>query len=358
MTTDSGPRPTRLSGHTEKEDVMAIETPRRQPTLDEVAERAGVSRSAASRVINNAPHVSRAKREAVQRAVQDLGYVPNATARALATNQVGAVVLAVSGDNPAMFAEPFFGQVIVGVNAVLEETDLELMLVLATSTRGQAKLEQVLRNRQADGVMLMSLHGDDPLAGLADRSHLPVVFGGRPLTFEPKYYVDADNRGGARLATEHLIDSGRTRIATITGSLDEGAGAARYRGYQEALAIAGLGSERVEPGDFTEESGVRAMSRLLERWPDLDSVFVASDTMAVGALKVLRQHGRAVPEDVAVVGFNDLAGARHTDPPLTTIHQPVEALGQEMGRMLLALMAGNDPSPLILPTRLVKRQSA
>lgn len=174
---------------------MATETPRRQPTLDEVAERAGVSRSAASRVINNAPHVSRAKREAVRRAIDDLGYVPNATARALATQQVGAVVLAISGDDPAMFADPFYAEVVVGVNSVLEETELELMLSLATSTRGQARLQQLLRTRQADGVMLMSLHGDDPLAALADQSAVPVVFGGRPLNFEPKYYVDADNRG-------------------------------------------------------------------------------------------------------------------------------------------------------------------
>ena len=178
-----------------------MDTSRRQPTLDEVAERAGVSRSAASRVINNAPHVSRAKREAVRRAVDDLGYVPNATARALATQQVGAVVLAISGDDPAMFADPFFAEVVVGVNSVLEETDLELMLSLATSTRGQARLEQLLRTHQADGVMLMSLHGDDPLAALADRASVPVVFGGRPLNFEPRYYVDAD----ARMALDRYL---------------------------------------------------------------------------------------------------------------------------------------------------------
>lgn len=336
---------------------MATEAPRRQPTLDEVAERAGVSRSAASRVINNAPHVSRAKREAVRRAVDDLGYVPNATARALATQQVGAVVLAISGDDPAMFADPFFAEVVVGVSAVLEETDLELMLSLATSTRGQARLEQLLRARQADGVMLMSLHGDDPLTALADRASVPVVFGGRPLNFEPRYYVDADNRGGARLAAEHLIAVGRTRIATITGSIDEGAGTARYKGFQDALAVAGLDSTRVAYGDFSEDGGSRAMAQLLVDHPDLDAVFIASDQMAIGALRVLREAGKSVPADIAIVGFNDLASARHTAPPLTTVNQPINALGREMARMLLALMAGEQPSPLILPTRLVVRDS-
>jgi DNA-binding LacI/PurR family transcriptional regulator len=333
-------------------------TPRRQPTLDEVAERAGVSRSAASRVINNAPHVSRAKREAVRRAVDDLGYVPNATARALATQQAGSVVLAICGDDPAMFADPFFAEVVVGINAVLEQTDLELMLLLATSSRGHARLEQLLRTHQAGGVMLMSLHGDDPLAKLADQSSVPVVFGGRPLTFEPRYYVDADNRGGARLATEHLVASGRRKIATITGRLDEGAGVARLQGFQEALAVAGLDNSLAEPGDFSEDGGAEAMTRLLARAPDLDAVFVASDQMAVGALRVLARAGRTVPADVALIGFNDIPAARHTDPPLTTVNQPIEALGREMARMLLTLVSGNTPTPLILPTRLIHRASA
>ncbi|MEV8372520.1 LacI family DNA-binding transcriptional regulator [Kribbella sp. NPDC056861] len=336
---------------------MTTETPRRQPTLEEVAERAGVSRSAASRAINNAPHVSRAKREAVQRAIDDLGYVPNATARALATQQAGAVVLAISGDDPAMFADPFFAEIVVGVNSVLEETELELMLSLATSSRGQARLEQVLRTRQAAGVMLMSLHGDDPLAALADNASVPVVFGGRPLNFEPRYYVDADNRGGARLATEHLVAAGRRRIATITGRLDEGAGMARLQGFQDALAVAGLDNSLIDHGDFSEEGGSLAMTRLLDRAPDLDGVFIASDQMAIGALRVLSKAGRSVPADVALVGFNDITSARHTEPPLTTVNQPIHALGREMAKMLLALMSGDQPSPLILPTQLVIRSS-
>ncbi|MFG1812468.1 LacI family DNA-binding transcriptional regulator [Kribbella sp. NPDC049174] len=331
---------------------------RRQVTLDEVAERAGVSRSAASRVINNAPHVSKAKREAVQRAVVDLGYVPNATARALATQQVGAVVLAISSDNPQVFADPFFAEVVVGVNAVLEETELELMLLLATSTRGQTRLEQLLRTRQADGVMLMSMHGDDPSAALADNADVPVVFGGCPVNFEPRYYVDADNRGGARLATEHLVAAGRTRIATITGRMDEGAGTARYKGYQEALAVAGLDARRVVHGDFSEDGGSRAMEELLAKHPDLDGVFIASDQMAIGALRVLKDAGKTVPGDVAIVGFNDITSARHTEPPLTTVSQPIQSLGREMARMLLSLIAGEVPTPLILPTRLIQRASA
>jgi DNA-binding LacI/PurR family transcriptional regulator len=329
----------------------------KQPTLDEVASLAGVSRSAASRAINNTQHVSRAKREAVERAVRELGYVPNPSARALVTNQVGAVVLALSNDDPAVYADEFFAQVILGISTALERSDTALMLVLAGAADGPAKIRQILRSRRADGIMLMSLHGDDPLARLAHQTAVPVVFGGRPLNGEPNWYVDTDNRGGARLATEHLIATEHRAIATITGPLDTDVARNRYLGFQEAMAVAGLDATRVDDGDFTEPSGAAAMTRLLAKHPDLDAVFAANDNMAAGALRTLRAQGRSVPDQVGVIGFDDVATARHTDPQLTTIHQPIQALGHEMARMLLALIAGDHPTPLILPTHLVQRGS-
>jgi len=336
-----------------------VETqPARRPTLDEVARRAGVSRSAASRALNNARHVSRATREAVEHAIQELGYIPNPTARALATQQAGAVILAVSHDDPAMFADPFFAQIIVGVSAALEATDTVLMLALASSGHGRERVERVLRSRRADGVMLLALRGDDPLYRLTEQLGLPVVVGGRPLHGEPTWYVDADNRGGARLATEHLIAGGRSRIATITGQLDTRAGADRLRGFQEATAVAGLDNTWIEQGDFGEDSGAQATARLLAAHPDLDALFAASDNMAAGALRTLKALGRSVPADVAVVGFDDLPIARHTDPPLTSVNQPIRALGREMAKMLIGLMDGERPTALILPTRLTVRESA
>ena len=332
--------------------------PKRPPTLDEVARLAGVSRSAASRVINHTGNVSRTAREAVEQAVRDLDYVPNPTARALATRQAGAVVLAVSHHDPALFADPFYAQVIAGVSAALERTDLVLMLSLADSAHGRARLEKLLRARRADGVMLMALHGDDPLDRLAGKLDLPVVYGGRPLNAEPDWYVDADNRGGARAVTEHLIVGGRRRLATIAGPADTQVGVERLRGFQEAAAVAGLEAIRTEHGDFTEDGGAAAMERLLRADPGIDAVFAASDNMAAGALRTLRAHGRTVPGDVAVAGFNDHLIARLTTPPLTTVYQPIRQLGREMGRMLLDLIDGERPSPLILPTRLVVRESA
>ncbi|GIF02438.1 LacI family DNA-binding transcriptional regulator [Paractinoplanes rishiriensis] len=337
---------------------MAASAPRRQPTLDEVAERAGVSRSAASRVINNAPHVSRATRDAVERAVKDLGYLPNRTARALATRQTGIVALAVSHDDPELFADPFFAQVIVGVSAALEETDLHLLLCLASSGRGRSRLTNLLNTRGVDGIMLMALRGDDPLTHIVRKSGLPAVYGGRPLHFEPQWYVDSDNVGGARLATEHLVGLGRTRIVTITGQQGTEVGEARHRGYREAMVMAGLTPYGEAAGDFTEASGAAAMTALLDRHPDLDAVFAASDNMAAGALRVLREAGRSVPAEVAVVGFDNLGIAGRTTPPLTTVHQPIQALGREMTRLLLGLIAGEDRTSIILPTRLVLRESA
>lgn len=333
-------------------------TPRRMPTLDEVAARAGVSRAVASRAINNVPHVSRAKREAVERAVRELGYVPNSTARALASSKVGAVVLAASSDETGLFADPFFAEIIVGVSAALEETDLQLVLVLANTQRGRGRLQQMVRSRRADGIMLMALRGDDPLGRLAEDAGMPVVFGGLPLSGEPRWYVDADNRGGARLAADHFVRAGRTRPVMITGQVDSRVSVAREQGFAEGLALAGVPLLGVSSGAFQVEGGAEAMEQLLDAKPQLDAVFAASDGMAIGALQALRRRGRRVPEDVSVIGYDDLAGARHANPPLTTVRQPVRALGHEMARMLVSAINGQDPSPLILPTRLTVRESA
>ncbi|GAA2704120.1 LacI family DNA-binding transcriptional regulator [Actinoplanes palleronii] len=329
----------------------------RQPTLAEVAHLAGVSTGTVSRVINNSPNVGAKSRRAVETAVRELGYVPNLAARSLATQRSGAVVLAISSDDSALFANQFFAEIITGVNMMMEESELDLTLIMAASDKGRGRLARVLQARGAAGVMLLAVRENDPLLKIAEGGGVPVVYGGRPLGDPPRWYVDADNRGGARQAVEHLVSTGRTRIATITGPLDQYAGTARYLGFREALALAGLGDQRVAHGDFGEASGAAAMTRLLAEHPDLDAVAVASDAMAAGALGVLHERGIEVPGRVAVVGFSDVVTARYTRPALTTVHQPIVALGREMTRMLLALIRGEQATPLILPTELVIRDS-
>ncbi len=328
------------------------------PSLEEVAHRAGVSRSAASRALNNAPHVSPLKREAILKAAEELGYVPNATARALATNKVGSVVLVVPNEEPGFFADPFFSQIVVGIATALEKSDLVLTLMLASSGEGSDRLKRLLRSRSADGVMVLATRKDDPLNDIIESTDLPVVFCGRTLGREPRWYVDADNRGGARLAAEHLLGAGRRRIASIVGPMDSQASVARYQGFVDAVAAVGLPTDWIEEADFTYDDGARAMTTLLDRHPDLDAVFVGSDNMAAAALRVLKARERSVPDDVMVVGFDDLAVAQQAEPSLTTVSQPIRSLGHEMALMLMRVIDGESPSPIILPTHLVVRESA
>jgi DNA-binding LacI/PurR family transcriptional regulator len=209
--------------------------------------------------------------------------------------------------------------------------------------------------------MFASMHGADPLPGSLARIGIPVVCSGRPMSpaTAPIPYVDVDHIGGVSRAVEHLLARGRRRIATIAGPQDMVAGVDRLHGYRSALATAGLtGHEAV--GDFTRDSGVRAMHQLLAEDPTLDAVFVASDMMAHGALQALKDAGRRVPDDVAVIGFDDFEISRYSDPPLTTVRQPIVDIGRTMASQMLGLV--NDrrdvPQEVVLPTELVVRESA
>jgi DNA-binding LacI/PurR family transcriptional regulator len=338
-----------------------------RPTLDQVAARAGVGRGTVSRVVNGSPQVSPQAREAVRRAIDELGYVPNRAARALVTQRTDSVALVVSESEERVFGEPFFASIVRGISAFLAETPLQLWLAMAQSPEGRQRVEHHLTTQHVDGVMLLSLHDADPLPSLLGQRELPTVLGGRPASMlynggepGPVRYVDVDNAGGARAAVEYLLESGRRCIAHVAGPQDMGVGLTRLAGYRQALEAAGAShtGEQVAQGDFSEASGAAAVRHLLERVPRLDAVFAASDLMALGALRALKEAGRRIPDDVAVVGFEDSAVARQTDPPLTTVHQPVEAMGREMARLLVGLITGEDVENVVLDTRLVRRASA
>ncbi|WP_285695210.1 LacI family DNA-binding transcriptional regulator [Actinomadura sp. NBRC 104412] len=330
-----------------------------RPTLEEVAARAGVGRGTVSRVINGSPRVSAEAREAVLRAIDELGYVPNRAARTLVTRRTDTVALVVSESEQRLFAEPFFAGIIRGISPELHDTGLQLLLALARSPAEYERLENYLTGQHVDGVLMTSLHGDDPLPAKLEAGGVPTVLGGRPPGVVPVSYVDVDNRDGARQAVEHLVRGGRTRIAHISGPQDMGVGIDRLQGYRDALAAAGL-PEMVVCGDFSEASGVTAAAELLDRYPEVDAVFAADDPMALGAMRVLKKHGRRVPEDVAVVGFEDSSSAPLADPPLTTVHQSVEEMGRQMARLLIARIQGEEPADpvVILQPHLVVRESA
>jgi DNA-binding LacI/PurR family transcriptional regulator len=340
-----------------------------RPTLEAVAARAGVSRATASRVVNGGDGVRAPLAERVRRAVDELGYVPNQAARSLVTKRHDAVAVVVAEPETRVFADPFFALQLRGISKELTAHDNQLVLLLTEGRDDHARVGRYLAGGHVDGALVFSLHLDDPLPGLIRRAGIPTVFGGRPGWSDGDgdggdvVYVDSDNRGGARDAVRRLVALGRTRVAHITGPLDQTSAADRLDGYRDVMADAD--PRLVVPGDFTPAGGERAMRELLDHRPDVDAVFAANDLTAAGALRVLREHGRRVPEDVAVIGFDDmLPVAEQTDPPLTTVRQDIEQMGRLMTRLLLRGLdrhhTGEEAprSGVVLPTTLVRRASA
>ncbi|MEU3099556.1 LacI family DNA-binding transcriptional regulator [Streptomyces sp. NPDC006967] len=332
------------------------------PTLEEVAALAGVGRGTVSRVINNAAGVKESTRRSVQRAVAELGYVPNLAARSLAGRRADAVALVMTEPDWRMFGEPFFSEIVRSVGDALTDTKVQLLLTLVRTDAERRRFVEYARGGRVDGVMLMSVHAEDALPDMLAEVGLPTVLLGRRSGDEGVTYVDADNAGGARSAVTHLLDSGRRSVATVTGPLDMYVAQCRLRGYREALRRAGVEdrSSWIAEGDFSEDSGRRATAELLARAPEIDAVFAASDTMAAGGLTALRAAGRRVPEDVAVIGFDDFPLAQHTDPKLTTVRQPLEDIGRTMVRLLLEETEDSAVAwrHVILRTELVLRGSA
>ncbi len=333
----------------------------RLPTLDDVAALAGVGRGTVSRAINGAPNVSARSRAAVMAAVETLGYVPNRAARSLVTRRNDSVTLVISESEERIFSEPFFAAVVRGISGALAASSQTLLLTMVQTADQHRALENYLVSQHVDGVMMLSLHGQDPLPGRLESRGLPIVLGGRPPEGVEVSYVDVDNVAGARDAVRHLLTTGRRRVAVIGGPEDMAVSADRMSGYAGAHEELGLKLDPTltEPGDFTEEGGRTAMKALLDRAPDIDAVFAASDLMAAGALRELDSRGRRVPADVAVVGFDDAPVARHTQPQLTTVHQPIEAMGRTMVELLLARIEGRPTqSYQVLAPHLVVRESS
>jgi DNA-binding LacI/PurR family transcriptional regulator len=298
----------------------------------------------------------------VRQAVEELGYVPNHAARTLVTRRNGAVAVVIAEPEMRIFSDPFFEQQVRGISRELTAYDSQLVLLWVEGPGDHDRIARYLGGGHVDGALAFSLHNDDELPALIGRTKIPMVFGGRPVAGSDLTvpYVDADNRGGAREAVRHLVARGCKNVAHIAGPRDQTSAQDRTDGYHDVLVDADPGL--CCQGDFTEESGARAMAELLERRPDLDGVFVSNDLMASGALRTLRERGLRVPDDVAVVGFDDMATVvGTTDPPLTTVRQDIEGMGRLMVRLLMRLLnesGGAAPASVITPTTLVRRASA
>jgi LacI family transcriptional regulator len=328
-------------------------------TLEQIAEQAGVSRSTVSRVMNDHPSVDDDTRARVLSVAERLNYQPNIAARSLAAGRTRILGLVIPMGVSALFTDPYFPLLIQGISSACSANDHSVMLWIAEPEYERRTIRQALQGGMIDGVILASALMDDPMLEALRKRGLPFILVGRHPSDDHLSYVDVDNKSAARDMVSYLLRLGYERVATITGPKNMIAGADRLQGYLTALK-----ERRVAPdahliveADFTEEGGYIAMQRLLPFVPD--AVFAASDAMALGALRALRDAGKRVPDDIAVTGFDDVPFAARTDPALTTVRQPIQPMGALAAETLINMISHPDGQPhrVLLPTELIIRAS-
>lgn len=328
-------------------------------TLEDIARLSGFSRSTISRVINGDPAVNADTRQRILDVIQEHNYQPNVAARALAVGRTNVIGLVIPTGVRALFTDPYFPMLIQGVSSGCNSKDYSVMLWLAEPEYERRTISKILYNGLVDGVVVSSMLMDDPILAALEEGFFPFLTVGRHPTNPRVHSIDADNLGGARQAVLHLLRLGRKRIATITGPMDMVVGMDRYNGYVEALCEHGISPspELVQEGDFTDTGGYYAMRKLLDAQPD--AVFAASDDMAHGALRALYEFGLRVPQDISLIGFDDIPFARMTRPALTTVRQPIFGIGLRAAQLLIEIIENPPESARceVLPTELVIRDS-
>lgn len=329
-------------------------------TLEDVARAAGVSRATASRVVRGEKIVGDEKVAAVMNAVAELGYVPNVAARQLVTRRANTVALIIAEPDLIVFTDPFFARIAIVLSRALGEKDVQLVTAFPDSVGGFRRMVSFLREGRVDGAIIVSHHKDArQIAAYAD-SPIPVVFIGRPLVEDPPAsWVDLDNVEGGRLAAGALLDAGVRSPAIVTGTMNMVASKDRLAGFRAAMKEKGLRPLEVT-GQFSPEAGERAAEQLVPkiRAGEVDGVFFSSDPMALAGMRVFRSQGISIPEDVRVIGFDDIDASASASPPLTTIENSARELGRAAVDMLTAIRQGTwDGEPVLIGTRLVKRES-
>lgn len=328
-------------------------------TIEDVAVAAGVSRGTVSRVLNDNPKVSESARTAVQEAITRIGYRANPHARSLASGRNDTIAVLLSRPQAQLFEDPTFSLLLQGISTGLTRTDLGLALLLAGTPDLQARAARFIDPSHVDGIIYLSPLVDDPMLEVCARSGIPVVVcgdAGPPIEGAPMWSVGITDRLGGADATRHLLAQGVERIVMIAGPEDAPGSRARVEGFRDVLGRA-FTADLVEHGDYGRESGRLAMTRLLDRRPDVDAVFCASDRMALGAMEGLRARGLDVPGDVLVAGFDGHEIAATATPSFTTVHQPIRRIGATAVQMLTAALAGEDPGNRVFPTELIVRDS-
>lgn len=329
-------------------------------TLEDIARMSGVSRSTVSRVINDDPRVKESTRQKVWETIRSTNFQPNLAARSLAAGRTQVLGLVVPMAVTSIFADPYFPLLIQGISSACNVHGYSIMLWLAEPAFERRMAGQILYSGLIDGVIVASAVTDDPIIkDLVKGKNVPFIMIGRHPEDPTVSYVDVDNRAGAAHAVEHLIRLGKRHIATIRGPHTMVVGMDRYQGYVDALVQAKIeiDPQLVAEGEFSEAGGYEAMQKLVPHQPD--AIFAASDMMAVGAMLAIDEAGLKIPDDIAVVGFDGIPASARTDPPLTTVRQPITRCGA-LAAQLLIEMIDNPPSTphrMILSTELDIRKS-
>jgi len=329
-------------------------------TIKEIAQIAGVSRSTVSRVINHDPNVSDNTREKVQTIIDEMGYQPNPVARSLISGRTHVIGLVIPMAVSSLFADPFFGLISQGISSTCTTNNYTLMLWLVEPNYEKRANANILNNRLIDGIIVSSNVINDPLIeGLIARN-VPLLQIGRndcPTVSS----VDADNIHGAIIAVQHLVKIGRQQLATVTGPMNQYSARDRLSGFERALKEHSLEFSEVQIayGNFTEESGYEQTKALLGR-TKFNGMFIASDMMAFGAIQAIQEAGFRIPEDIAVISFDDIPAAARHKPALTTIRQPINQLGAIAAQTLIDQLENDSnasPRRIILPTELILRET-
>lgn len=311
-------------------------------TIRDVAAAAGVSYQTVSRVINDRPDVADETRQRVKRVIEELDYQPSAVARSLASRETRILGL-ITAD----FADYFFTQAIVGAEAEARQAGYHIILgSTERNLEDEPEYLRLLTEREVDGILFArpSTEGDSHHVLSMLRGDVPIVTTAYSIPGEALMVVDIDNEEGGRQATQCLIGAGHRDIALIAGPPGWRSVSARTAGHLRALLDAGLtyNPARTDQGDWSYESGYLAMHRLLAKDTPFTALFAHNDRMAIGAMRALREAEHRIPQDVAVVGYDDIPAAAYCYPPLTTVHQPMQEVGRLAVRLLIRMI--HDPT--------------
>lgn len=339
---------------------MTRSIPPTRATIRDVADAAGISHATVSRYLNKHSYVSAQAGEAIERAIVEVRYVPNRTARSLVSRRTMSIAFIVREHSDLFFQDPNLSSQAVGANATLSAAGYQMLILIVEGEVSAQRATELIAGGSVDGAILVAMVENDPIVTALAAAGSALVTASTPISGSLVPSIDTDNPGGTAAITAKLVGTGRSIIAEITGPTNAPVTAMRHAGFVDGVGALYRPDLVVAATEWTMAAGAAAMTELLQREPLIDGVVTASDAIAAGAIDALRAAGRSVPGDVGIVGFDDSSWAIRTTPPLSTVRQDARATGVRMAEILLRQLEGEDLSGYaeVIPTTLVWRDSA